>query len=70
MLAFKKEDEEQMKPLLINGRTAARMLGVSERTLWSLTDEGKLPCVRIRRSVRYAVSDLEIFVDKAKSERE
>jgi excisionase family DNA binding protein len=39
--------------LLWTRREAAAALSISERTLWTLTDEGQIPCVRIRRSVRY-----------------
>jgi len=39
--------------LLWTRREAAAALSISERTLWTLTDEGEIPCVRIRRSVRY-----------------
>lgn len=49
--------------LLVDARTAAKMLAVSTRTLWTLTDRGDIPAVRIGRSVRYAIDDLRRFID-------
>ena len=49
--------------LLVNAASAARLLAVSERTLWSLTSSGEIPAVRVRRCLRYAVRDLEIYVE-------
>lgn len=39
--------------LALRPRDAARTLGLSERTLWSLTKQGKVPFVRIGKAVRY-----------------
>lgn len=49
--------------LLVNAAEAARLLAVSERTLWSLTSSGEIPAVRVRRCLRYAVRDLEVYVE-------
>lgn len=62
-------------PLLVTAREAARMLSVSERTLWAWTKEGRLPIVRLatsaaaagRKQNRYAVADLLAFIDAAKA---
>lgn len=48
--------------LLVDLREAARLLAVSARTVWTLKDRGELPTVRIGRSVRFRVTDLEAFV--------
>jgi hypothetical protein len=53
--------------LLVTSRDAARMLSISERTLWSVTKQRRLRCVRIGRAVRYAVGDLEAFVRGART---
>lgn len=45
---------------------AAEELAISPRTLWSLTDSGSIPCVRIGRSVRYDPADLRRYVDAQK----
>jgi excisionase family DNA binding protein len=48
--------------LLLTIREAAAALAISERTLWTLTDTGAVPCVRVGRSVRYAPADLENYI--------
>jgi excisionase family DNA binding protein len=52
-----------LQPLLVDAREAARLLSISERTLWTLTDQGELPRVKIGRSVRYSVRDLERYIE-------
>jgi excisionase family DNA binding protein len=47
--------------VLISQSEAARRLGVSLRTLYSLRAAGKLPCVRIGRALRFRPTDLERF---------
>ena len=46
------------EPLLLTALKAAKLLAISPRTLWTLTDSGVVPCVRLGRSVRYSVDDL------------
>ena len=41
---------------------AAHLLGVSRSKLYELLGEGELPTVRIGRSRRIAIADLEAFV--------
>ncbi len=53
-------------PGLLTSDEAADRLAVSKRTLWSLTKEGRVRCVRIGRSVRYDPRDLEAFIAAAK----
>ena len=55
--------------LLLTPRETAKVMGICEKTLWSLTKKGELPAVRIGRSVRYAISDLRAFVDRKKGVR-
>lgn len=54
---------DSQPPLALRPRDAARMLGVSERTLWGWTKAGIVPCVRIgigkRKTVLYPVADLQ-----------
>jgi predicted DNA-binding transcriptional regulator AlpA len=55
--------------LLVDAKTAAQMLALSERTLWSLSQpRGPIPAVRIpgSRLVRYCVDDLRAWVAGAK----
>lgn len=44
---------------LLRPREAADLLAISERTLWALTKQGVIPCVRLGRSVRYRLSEIE-----------
>ncbi|QDT51690.1 Helix-turn-helix domain protein [Symmachiella dynata] len=52
--------------LLMSPRQAAAALAISPRTLWSLTAAGKIPHIRIGRSVRYAIDDLQDWIAKRK----
>ena len=53
--------------LLLSPQEAARALGVSERTLWSLKASGEIPHVRLGRCVRYPVADLQRWIDEHKN---
>jgi excisionase family DNA binding protein len=48
--------------LLLTPRQAAQALAISERTLWTLTDRGDVPCVRIGRLVRYPADALQQWI--------
>ena len=50
-------------PMLLSARETARLLNVSDRTLWSLTRSGAIRCRRIGRRVLYRRSDVESFVN-------
>lgn len=50
--------------LALRPRDAARSLGVSERTLWSLTKRREIPFVRFGKAVRYPVHLLREWLDK------
>jgi excisionase family DNA binding protein len=54
-------------PLLFTSRETARLLGISERTLWALTRRGEVPAVRIGRAVRYDRRDLIEYVDRLRA---
>lgn len=53
--------------LLVTTKLAAKLLAISERTLWQLTNDGDLPAVRFGRTVRYAMSDLVAFIAARRS---
>lgn len=53
-------------PMLVNVKTAARLLSISSRKLWSMTAGGELPCVRCGRLVRYDPADLRAWIEKNK----
>jgi excisionase family DNA binding protein len=53
--------------LLLTAPQAARTLAISPRTLWSLTQRGEVPVVRIGRAVRYDRRDLVDYLDRLRS---
>lgn len=53
--------------LLVDERTAASMLGVAPRTIWSMAASGELPSVRIGRRKLYAIDTLRRFIAQRES---
>lgn len=52
-------------PLLIGVEELARMIGVSERTLWRLVSSGRVPApVRIGRSTRWRLAEIREWIDR------
>jgi predicted site-specific integrase-resolvase len=55
-------------PLALRPREAARMLGISPRTLWSWTQDGIVPCARVgtgkRKTILYSVVDLQAWLTR------
>lgn len=49
----------EVKPLAIRPKEAAKLLGVSQRTLWAWTNEGIIPSAKVGRNVLYSISALE-----------
>jgi len=45
---------------------AAKILGVTDRTVRTLVKKGKLPAVRFGRSVRFDPADLRNFIEQNK----
>jgi hypothetical protein len=54
---------------LWTGRQASEHLGISPRHLWTITERGDLPCIRVGRCVRYALADIEAYVNRGRSDR-
>jgi excisionase family DNA binding protein len=52
---------------LLTYKQAGVLLDVTERTVWTLVDDGKLPAVRFGRSVRIDPADLRAFIEHCKS---
>lgn len=51
---------------LLTYREAARLLGITDRTVWSLVHDGALPVVRFGRNVRIDPVDLREFIERGK----
>ncbi len=45
--------------LALRPREAARVLGISERLLWSLTNRGEIPHLKLGRATLYPVAQLQ-----------
>lgn len=58
---------ETIRRLLLTPHEAAQALSISERTLWQLSKDCYIPVVKIGRAVRYAISDLERFIEAQKT---
>lgn len=48
--------------LLLTALEAARALGISQRTLWTLTARGEIPCIKLGRLNRYPRAALEEWI--------
>lgn len=71
MLATATSTAQPLQPvLLVSIREAARMLAISERSLWTLIERGDLNPVRIGdRSTRLWASDLHEYAMKNTTRR-
>lgn len=49
-------------PLLVDMVTAAKMLGISRTTIWSMANSGELPSVKIRRRRMFSPSTLREWI--------
>lgn len=64
---FDRAPKQAVRPLLLSAREAAKALSVCEKTLWTLTQRGDIPVVRIGRAVRYDPRDLRAWIESAKN---
>ena len=55
-------------PRLLNMRKTAELLGVSQRTVWSLSASGALPSVRIGNRRLFDPADIRDFIARQKQE--
>lgn len=58
--------ESAIQPRLLSVDDAARYLCICRKSLYNLTESGKLTPVRIGRAVRYDIADLERFIQSMK----
>ena len=56
------EASGHLSRLLLTPRQTASALAICEKTLWTYTQNGQIPCVRIGRSVRYSPVDLQNWI--------
>jgi len=62
---FVHQKPKEIDPLLLSPAQASRALSISERTLWTLTRAGTVPCIRIGKLVRYSVDGLKRYIEQA-----
>lgn len=53
--------------LTVNRRETAQMLGISERLLWTLTNAGEVPHIRLGARVLYPVKALNEWIEERTS---
>ena len=61
------KDKVQIR-LLLSPREAAKALSVCEKTLWTLTQKGEIPVMRMGRAVRYPLDRLKEWIEKQSQE--
>jgi excisionase family DNA binding protein len=52
---------------LLRIKEAADYLAISERTLWTLHKEGRIPAIHFRRTTRFDMADLAAFIERCKN---
>ena len=58
-------NDKTVAPIAIRVREAAKMLGISERTLWQWAKDGLIPHRRVGRVVLFSPAELDHFVREA-----
>lgn len=61
--------EQVIEPMLLSPRATAKVLGICEKTLWTLTQRGEIPAIHIGRAVRYDISDVKAWIKAKKSQK-
>lgn len=52
-----------VRPLNLGARDAAKILAISPRLLWTMTNSGAIPHVRIGRRILYPLAALHAWLD-------
>ena len=52
---------------LLTVEQAAKILTISQRHLWDLTNRGELPAIKIGRSVSYSSKDIAEFIARRRT---
>lgn len=61
---------EQREPWpLRDAEYVARLLGIPRKSVLQYAREGKLPCVRIGRHVRFVIADVQATIDSQRPSR-
>ena len=62
----KNEQPENLERIGVSATMAAKMIAVSERTVWNLAKSGKIHSIRIGKRCIFSVQSLREFVDGIK----
>jgi len=52
-----------VEPLLVDAVSAAKLLSISQKTLWIYTQAGSIPCKRIGSRVLYSLALLRAYAE-------
>ncbi len=63
-ISGQQNNERENLPLLISAVQAAKELGISPRNLWTQTQSGTIPSIKLGRRVMYSPSSLQDWVNK------
>jgi predicted DNA-binding transcriptional regulator AlpA len=63
-ISGQQNNERENLPLLISAVKAAKTLGISPRNLWTQTQSGTIPSIKLGRRVMYSPSSLQDWVNK------
>jgi len=58
------ESGERPRPLLVNVKQAAELLGIGRSMIYNLIDQGEIIPIHIGRCVRFRTQDLDDYVTK------
>jgi excisionase family DNA binding protein len=59
------EESSMSTPVLLTVKEVAEMLGLSERTVYRLSDAGNMPCpVKLGAAVRWRTKELEAWIEE------
>lgn len=61
-IAFPSERVDTSHRLALRPKEAAKALGIGERLLWSLTNRGLIPHLRLGKAILYPVDELRRYL--------
>ena len=59
---------EHVARLAMRPKDAAKALGIGERLLWSMTNRGEIPHLKVGKAVLYPVAELERWLSERAQE--
>ncbi len=52
------------EPLAYRLKEVARILGLSQRSVWKLAHDGQIPCLRVGKALLFPVKELEEWLSR------